>query len=314
MTNAPHRLLPTKTPLTSHQLSRLHTFEAAARLGSFAQAADELAITPSAVSHRINQLEAALGFRLFQRFHRRIALTLEGERVFWRLRASLDNINQEILDIKSQALSGVLTVYCRPSIAQCWLVPRLADFARRYPAISLNILTGNERVNFSGAGVDLAIYFDDQPPENLACVPLMAESILPVCSPDYARRFGLTGRPEKLAGAALLHDRQAWSDDSGSGEWHAWAAHFGMALDSAQPGMGFDRSDLAVIAAINHGGVAMGRQRLVSAWLASGELVAPFPGMAMPCAQRYYIATPSERRWPKIAAFSDWLRAVAENG
>lgn len=103
--------------LNGWQLSKLYTFEVAARHQSFALAADELSLSPSAVSHRINQLEAELGIQLFVRSHRKVELTHEGKRVFWALKSSLDTLNQEILDIKNQELSGTLTVYSRPSIA-----------------------------------------------------------------------------------------------------------------------------------------------------------------------------------------------------
>lgn len=103
--------------LNGYQLSKLYTFGIAARRSSFALAADELSISPSAVNHRINSLEEELGFKLFQRFHRKVELTSEGERVFWVLKSSLEYLNQEILEIKNQELSGTLTVYSRPSIA-----------------------------------------------------------------------------------------------------------------------------------------------------------------------------------------------------
>ena len=138
--------------LNGWQLSKLYTFEVAARHESFALAAEELSLTPSAVSHRINQLEEELGIQLFVRSHRKVELTHEGKRVFWALKSSLDSLNQEILDIKNQELSGTLTVYSRPSIAQCWLVPALGDFTRRYPSISLTVLTGNDNVNMQRPG------------------------------------------------------------------------------------------------------------------------------------------------------------------
>lgn len=118
--------------LNGWQLSKLYTFEVAARHQSFAMAAEELSLTPGAISHRINQLEEELGIQLFVRSHRKVELTHEGKRVFWALKTSLDTLNQEILDIKNQELSGTLTVYSRPSIAQCWLVPALGDF---YPPL-----------------------------------------------------------------------------------------------------------------------------------------------------------------------------------
>lgn len=297
--------------LNGYQLSRLSTFEVAARHGSFALAAEELSLSPSAVSHRINQLEAELGIKLFLRSHRKVELTEEGKRVFWALKTSLDGLNQEILEIKSQELSGSLTVYSRPSIAQCWLVPKLADFTRRYPAISLNILTGNENVNFQGTGIDLAIYFDDAPPRQLQCEFLMDEAVIPVCTPEYAARFDLAGNPGNLRHCTLLHDRQAWSYDSGTDEWQGWARQFGPGPDIVRQGIGFDRADLAIIAATHHLGVAMGRKRLVHKRLEKGELITPFPQMEMRCAQHYYTVALSARQWPKVDAFIRWLKQEA---
>ena len=298
--------------LNGWQLSKLYTFEVAARHQSFAMAADELSLSPSAISHRINQLEEELGIQLFVRSHRKVELTHEGKRVFWALKSSLDTLNQEILDIKNQELSGTLTVYSRPSIAQCWLVPALGDFTRRYPSISLTILTGNDNVNLQRAGVDLALYFDDAPSAQLEHHFLMDEAILPVCSPDYAQRFDLMGSLVNLPHCTLLHDRQAWSNDSGTDEWHSWAQHFAVNLPTSS-GIGFDRSDLAVIAAMNHIGVAMGRRRLVQKRLESGELVAPFGEMALTCHQHYYMTTLPGRQWPKIEAFIHWLHEQAKS-
>ena len=290
--------------LNGWQLSKLHTFEVAARHQSFALAAEELSLSPSAVSHRINQLEEELGIQLFVRSHRKVELTHEGKRVYWALKSSLDTLNQEILDIKNQELSGTLTLYSRPSVAQCWLVPALGDFTRRYPSISLTVLTGNDNVNLQRAGIDLAIYFDDAPSAQLTHHFLMDEEILPVCSPEYAQRHDLTNTVINLSHCTLLHDRQAWSNDSGTDEWHSWAQHYAVNLPTSS-GIGFDRSDLAVIAAMNHIGVAMGRKRLVQKRLASGELVAPFGDMTVKCHQHYYITTLPGRQWPKIDSISD---------
>ncbi|WP_268630581.1 LysR family transcriptional regulator, partial [Escherichia coli] len=123
----------------------------------------ELSITPSAVSHRINLLEKELGFLLFQRFHRRITLTPEGERMQWALDSSFNTLNQEILDIKNRELTGTLTLYSHPSLVQCLLLPRIGDFIAQHPTIHLNILTGQEIINLANRGVDLAMYFGKLP-------------------------------------------------------------------------------------------------------------------------------------------------------
>ncbi|RQM78710.1 DNA-binding transcriptional regulator DsdC [Aeromonas jandaei] len=298
--------------LNGYQLAKLHTFEAAARHGSFAMAADELSLSPSAVSHRISALEEELGFQLFERFHRKVVLTAEGQRVFWALKSSLEFINQEILEIRNQELSGTLTVYSRPSIAQCWLVPRLADFSRLHPQIELNIVTGNENINLHGYGIDLTLYFDEKVPERLAIHHLMDEYIVPVCSLEYAMQHNLLENPGNLQHCRLLHDRQAWGDDSDGDEWESWARHHGVSLAECRLNMGFDRSDLAIIAAMNHGGIAMGRKNLVSKRLARNELVTPFSGREVKCEQRYYIATLPNRQCPKIQAFIEWAQQMAQ--
>lgn len=183
------------------------------------------------------------------------------------------------------------------------------DFSRRYPAISLTVLTGNDNVNLQRAGIDLAIYFDDAPSSQLSHHFLMDEAIVPVCTPYYARQLQLTSNPASLRHCTLLHDRQAWSNDSGTDEWFSWAQQFGIELPQSS-GIGFDRSDLAVIAAMNHVGVAMGRKRLVQKRLDSGELIAPFGDMTLKCHQHYYVTTLPGRQWPKIDAFIEWLHSL----
>ena len=295
--------------LTGFQLSKLITFEVAARHESFALAAEELFLTPSAVSHQINLLEKELNIKLFLRLHRKVELTNEGKRVFLALQFSLDYLNTEIKAIQNQALAGSLTIYARPSVAQCWLVPKLSSFTECYPFIQLSILTGNENVNFQRTGIDLAIYFDNQPSFQLDYQYLMDEHIIPVCSPEYAAKFNLMGKLDNLMHCTLLHDCQGWSNGTGTDEWNSWAIHFNAHIDSSV-GISFDRSDLALIAAKNHLGITMGRKRLVEKEIESGELVLPFPEMYLRCDQHYYVASLKDRKWPKIDAFIDWLKAA----
>ena len=298
--------------LTGFQLSKLYTFEVAARHESFALAAEELFLTPSAVSHQINVLEKELNIKLFLRLHRKVQLTPEGNRVFWALQSSLDHLNTEIKAIQNQALAGSLTIYARPSIAQCWLVPKLSDFIQRYPFIQLSILTGNENVNFQRTGVDLALYFDNQPSFQLNYQYLMDEYIIPICSPEYAEKFNLMNTVENLKHCTLLHDCQAWSNGTGTDEWNSWAAHFNIDLDTSL-GISFDRSDLALIAAKNNLGITMGRKRLVQKDIENGELVMPFQEMYLRCDQHYYIASLKDRQWPKIDAFIEWLTVQSKD-
>ncbi|USD42989.1 DNA-binding transcriptional regulator DsdC [Vibrio sp. SCSIO 43135] len=295
--------------VNSFQLSKLHTFEVAARHGSFSLAAEELSLTPSAISHRINKLEVDIGIQLFKRTHRKITLTEEGVRIYQSLQKALNELNQEIFDVKSGDVSGPLTVYSRPSFAQCWLVPRIHDFNQRYPDIELRLLTGNENVDFQGYGIDVAIYFDEHRPKKLHCETLFQETIIPVCSSEYAARFDLHGSIHNLANTTLLHDNQAWDYDSNDDEWQGWAKANGIKSLLSQSSIGFDRSDLAVVAATNHAGIAMGRCSLVQNQLLSGELITPFTGTEVPCKQSYYAATLPTRRSEKVTLFIEWLKS-----
>ena len=304
---ASNKVMNLDKSLTGFQLSKLHTFEVAARHESFSLAAKELCLTPSAVSHQINLLEKELNIKLFLRLHRKVELTAEGKHIFWALQSSLDHINTEIKAIQNQTLSGPLTIYARPSITQNWLVPKLSDFIQRYPFIELSILTGNENVNLQREGIDLALYFDNQPCPQLNYQYLMDEHILPVCSPEYAEKFNLVDNWQNLNQCTLLHDSHAWCNKTGTGEWDSWAAHFNINIDTPSA-LYFNRSDLASIAAKNNLGVTMGRKRLVEKAIKNGELIAPFPDQFLLCEQHYYITSLKDRHWPKIEAFSLWLK------
>ncbi|SFP89038.1 DNA-binding transcriptional regulator DsdC [Enterovibrio norvegicus] len=302
----------TNQRINSFQLSKLHTFEVAARHSSFSLAAKELSITPSAISHRINKLEQELGITLFARSHRKITLTEEGRRIYFALTQTLNTLNQEVMDVRSGDVSGALTIYSRPSFAQGWLVPRLRHFSQRYPSISLTILTGNEHVNFQGFGIDAAIYFEKSAPEDLWAQPLMSESILPVCTKAYADSLGLIDQPQNLKNATLLHDNQAWDYHSNSDEWALWANKNCVPNIHQIPSISFDRSDLAVTAALNSAGVAIGRLNLVADMLAGGQLLSPFGNNAMPCKQKYYVVTGNQKHSRKLSLFINWLKE--ENG
>lgn len=303
------RLITNNRLISGYQLAKFHTFEAAARHCSFIRAAEELCITPSAVSHQINKLEEELNFKLFTRFHRRIELTQDGENLFNILKKSLAILNREIFEIKSQELIGQLTIYSRPSFAKEWLVPRISEFNKKHPYITLNILTGNGVVNFNRHSIDLAIYYDDLQHEDLDVYHIMNETIVPVCSPLYAEQYQLNQCVENLKHCLILHDNQAWRCDSNLDEWQSWGKHYNLDIDFEDlPKMLFDRFDLAIIAAVNHSGIAMGRKNIVNNYLASGELIMPFPNMTLACKQHYYVVSANKQRNPKVRAFVRWLK------
>lgn len=306
MLNLPPRL---GAGLNSSQFANLHTFLAAARHLSFARAADELCLTPSAVSHRIGRLERGLGLKLFQRLTRQIRLTADGERIFNILQGAVGELLEALQQAPGAEIAGPLAIYVRPSLAECWLVPRLADFTARYPSVALDIRVGNDMVDFRTQNIDLALYFTSDTFPGLIASQLMDEQIAPVCSPEYAQRHGLLDNPDNLQQCTLLHDSLAWDNAAYDAEWQLWARHFGIEATLPQRSLTFDRSDLCVLAAINHAGIAIGRQQLVQQRLERGELILPFGGFALTSRCQYQLVHPAHEPMPsRLQVFIDWLR------
>jgi LysR family D-serine deaminase transcriptional activator len=298
--------------LNSSQFANLYTFQVAARHLSFVRAAQELCLTPSAVSHRIGRLERGLGLQLFQRLPRQIRLSADGERIFNILQGALGELREALQQAPGSEIAGPLAVYLRPSLAECWLVPRLAEFTARYPAIALDIRVGNETVDFRTQNIDLALYFSNKESPGLVTSTLMDERIAPVCSPEYAQRHGLLEHPDNLQQCTLLHDSLAWDNAAYDAEWRLWARHRGIEAKLPQRSLTFDRSDLCTLAATHHAGIAIGRQRLVQQRLERGELILPFGDFALRSPCEYQLVHPPREPMPsRLQAFIDWLHECA---
>ena len=298
--------------LNDTQFANLYTFLIVARYLSFARAADELCLTPSAVSHRIGRLEQALSVRLFKRMTRQICLTAEGERIFEILQHAVGELSEALQQNSQAEISGAITLYVQPSVAQCWLVPRLTDFAKRYPLASLNIEVGNDNADFRKRNLDLALYYANGEFPGLISHKLMEEKMAPVCSPEYARIHGLLNNQDNLRECTLLHDSRAWDNAAFDAEWTLWAREHGGATKLSDRYMTFDRSDLCMIAAMNHAGIAIGRYRLVQKWLDLGELILPFGGFTKYGHYDYYLVHPPHDSIPRrIQVLIDWLHECA---
>ncbi|MGU7773426.1 DNA-binding transcriptional regulator DsdC [Burkholderia sp. MR1-5-21] len=305
MYNLPPRLAHR---LDSSQFANLHTFLAVARYMSFLRAADELCLTASAVSHRIRRLERALDMRLFERLTRKISLTPEGERLFRILQRTMDELAEALEPTSDETVDGRLTVYARPSVAQCWLVPQLAEFAAKYPGLSVDLRVGNDNIDFRTQNIDVAIDYANGEFPGLVSHQLMDERMAPVCSPAYADSHALWDHPENLAGCTLLHDSLAWNHASHDAEWALWAGHNLPDVALPERSFTFDQSDLCVSAALNHVGIAIGRQRLVQQRIDRGELVLPFGAFSQRSPYSYYVVCPAMPAMPlRTSVFVAWL-------
>jgi LysR family glycine cleavage system transcriptional activator len=289
-------------------LNGLRAFEAAARHLSFTQAAAELNVTQTAISHQIRRLEEELGLRLFVRQNRSLALTPEAREYLPGVRAAFNDLRLATDHLKRRDNDRVLTVSTLASLAAKWLLPRLSDFQESHSGIDVRITTSTSLVDFERDDVDAAIRYGRGEWPGVRAEWLMADELFPVCSPAL-----LTGNkplrcPEDLKNHVLLHTSNANSDD-----WRLWLTAAGLPTDiSKQPGVTMDLVFMTVQAAIDGLGVAMGRTSYVRDDIAKGRLVVPFK-IALPANAGFYLVTPQTRTdTPKLAAFRRWLVASAQ--
>ena len=252
-------------------LASLRAFEAAARHGSFRAAAEELAITQSAVSHQIAGLERRLGTALFRRKSRRVELTEAGAAYYPFLRDAFDRIAQGTGLVSRQALAGELMIQVYVTVAVKWLIPRLHRFQAAAPEILVRMSTNQLDWEFDPATGDLGIICTKNPDRpNLYYAHLFDARLFPVCSPALAQ--GGTGlrQPAELVNHTLLQLYTAEDD------WHAWleAAEVPQLAGRAQPR--FDSYLLALEAAIEGQGIAMVPHFMVASDLKAGRLITPF--------------------------------------
>lgn len=285
-------------------LNALRAFEAAARHLSLTKAADELSVTPGALSHQIKALEARLGARLFQRTARGLAFTDVGRDYLPVVRDAFDRLAAGTDTLFGPAQAATLTVSVSPNFAQKWLVPRLGRFAAAHPAVDLRIAASAEHVDFAASDVDLAVRHGDGNWPGLATAKLADEHVIPVASPRLAAGKPPLRRPRDLRAHTLLHA-------PGPVDWRAWMEAAGLADIDVRRGPRFNQASMAIEAAVDGVGVALARTALAALDLGAGRLVRPFgPALVAPFA--YYIVCPAPvANRPKIRTFRDWLLAEA---
>ncbi|MBU6456245.1 MAG: transcriptional regulator GcvA [Bradyrhizobium sp.] len=290
-------------------LNGLRAFEAAARHLSFTNAATELNVTQTAISHQIRRLEEELGIRLFVRQNRALALTPQARDYLPGVRAAFNDLRLATDRLLRKDDDHVLTISTLASLAAKWLLPRMSTFQEAHPGIDVRITTSTALVDFKSGDVDAAIRYGRGHWPGLRADWLTADQLFPVCGPAL-----LTGKrplksPEDLAHHTLLHTSGVYDDD-----WRLWLTAAELPANiSRQPGLTFDLILMTVQAAIDGIGVAMGRTSYVEADIAKGRLVVPFQ-IALPADAGFYLVSPVERADPpKLAAFRQWLRASAQN-
>jgi len=290
-------------------LASLQAFESASRLNSFMRAADELHLTPSAVSHRIRDLEKHLGIQLFHRVHRSVVLTDAGRRYAKEIGAAFGRIESATQQIARVGKSDLITVHVVPSLGAQWLMPRIARFSTLYPDVDVRVTASNDKVALEDGSIDFDIrYGAGLGRAGVETEMFPPEPIVALCSPQMVKGKSGLKSPSDLPQFPLIH-----SEVNLYG-WREWQGdHAGVALNLVR-GLRFDRSFMSIFAAIDNLGVCLESMLLVERQLAAGSLVLPFgkEGPRIECHTLNYLS--SRARLPKMRLFRDWLmQALAES-
>lgn len=294
-------------------LNSLRAFEAAARLGSFSRAAEELAVTPGAISQQIRLLEEQVGERLFERKGRGMELTEAGIAAAPIVTEAFGTLERAVALMRQPLQKRSLTVAVAPSFAGKWLAPRLYRFQEIQPSVEVWISAASERVDLGAGAADLAIRYGPGGDITLNEEHLLSEEVLPVCSPDLLANSAPINRPEDLARHTLLHDASPESDVDGA-DWAAWFRVRRMRNVDVSGGVRFNQSALVIDAAVAGRGVALAKRSLAQNDLASGRLVSLFPDGTSPVRSTYYVATARSRPLSADAtAFIAWLKDEARH-
>lgn len=285
-------------PLTS-----LRAFEATARRSSFKAAAEELFVTPTAISHQIRQLETHLGLRVLERTPRAVKLTAEGRVLYDATASGFAEIAKAVAQLRLKQEPATLTLTSTTAFLSHWLVPRLTELRRVLPDVDLRLHASDTIVALRSGGVDAAIRYGKGPFADVASIPLRDDIFGPVCSPEL-RLSAL----EDLRPATLIHvdGRQV---PVPSPDWPRWCAKAGLRDVDTHAGVRFPDSTLAVQAAMAGHGVAIVSLALVADALDAGLLVAPFAPVLR--GETYHFAcAPDLDERPDIVALRAWFLSV----
>lgn len=251
-------------------LKSLKTFQIAAQLLSFTKAAESLFITQAAVSHQIRLLEEQLGFALFHRMTRKVALTSAGEALLETVSKAFASIEQVVDQLRKNAhQSHRLTVALTPAFSTRWLVKKLPLFWASHPEIEIKLHHTLQPIDLRREQVDAAIRWGDGNWPGLVVEPLFGTTLSPVCAPGYIKPENPLDTPSDLSAYTLLHE-------DNYGDWIRWQRAAGCDQIDTRFGTAIDDSNVLLMAAMAGQGVALGRLALIQAELDSGQLIKPF--------------------------------------
>jgi LysR family transcriptional regulator, glycine cleavage system transcriptional activator len=279
-------------------------FDAVARRQSFNQAADDLSISYSAISHRIRELEKLLSTTLFNRTTRAVSLSPEGAYLHQQMKSPLDMLEAAFGGFAHER--DVVRISALPSFARFRLVPTLTEFHRVHPAISIAIHPSTRLVNINQGEADIAIRFARETPEAFHCERLLEDEWFPVAAPRYLQQIGTHSLPELFKRAdTLSHSRQPWDP---------WLRAADIQMSAARRNVIYSDTGFMLDAALNLQGIALGRRSLVKGLLLDGSLVR-VSEIAIPSQQSYFLLA-SERAMISrhSGTVMEWIRSLVVGG
>lgn len=299
-------------PLRLPPLPALRFFEAAGRHLSFKAAAEELNVTPSAVSHGVAGLEESLGVTLFVRETRKIFLTPAGVDFLAYVSEAFSLIAVGTQRLPSRNVDRKISITCAPSLAARWLGPRLGAFMARWPNVSVSVDTSRRQARFPLDGFDFAVRFTRGPlSKTQTWIRLFDERLVPVCAPAYRERLADGAGRCDLTRATLIHVVTVSED------WAAWRAGAGFGAEAGADGLNlnrglsFDGVNMAVDAAAAGLGVVLGRRPLIDADLAAGRVVETGHPTIKSAVGYWLVCAEGWADRPELAGFQRWLTAEA---
>jgi LysR family glycine cleavage system transcriptional activator len=285
-------------------LRALQAFEAASRHATFAQAADEIGVTPSAISHQVQLLEAFLGVQLFRRHAGRATQTEAGRLYAQEIKAAFGLISDATSLVAPQSQAGHLVIASSPSFAAKWLQPRLSEFLDANPGVRVRLSTLSSNEHLGRDRCDIAIVYGRRPAAQNHAEALLVERLRPLCSPALIVAIGLR-TPGDLARATLIHSANALT-------WSDYLRRVGHGDVRPSNELWLDRSTIAIDAAVAGLGVILESELLAEQELRDGRLAAPFGGdaFAVETASYFLVRPAGSRNGSRVAKFEAWLRAA----
>jgi LysR family glycine cleavage system transcriptional activator len=295
-------------------LTELRAFEAAARHMSFKQAAAELGVTPTAISHQIKLLERHCGQPLFRRRPRPLALTWAGEQLFPVIRDGLENFREALSTVRDGGASGRLRITTTNAFAALWLVPRLPKWRQAHPSLKLDIVGTDTIIDLKAGEADVAIRYAVKPPPDGVATELMRDTFHVVASPSLVGTKKRLLSPTELARFPLIEAEWPPTDPNAP-NWRRWqraasCQHKDVPDLSALAGLTFREELHAIEAAIAGQGVAICSDVLIAYELANGALV-PISQITLPGYGFYLVHRDDHPKLVSIKAFIAWMKLAS---